>query len=186
MGDREREIRRAKKLAKQKKRRADVSRPARSATDVARDPSRGRAWPVGECWVTQGWDVPAAKVTVLVSRVDAGGSAVVAVFSLDRSGPGVVGVETLGGLRDVHVQGHVGRLSEASGEAMMEVAPGLAAELVRDAALNGTGELPEGWDDASAMLAGIASIDLGVPFGPELEEAPKPGLLGRVRSWFGG
>ncbi|MCA9492530.1 MAG: hypothetical protein KC621_21500 [Myxococcales bacterium] len=185
MGDRERDQRRAKKLAKQKKRRSNASRPARSPADVARDPSQGLHWPAGECWVSQDWDQPGARLAVVLSRVGEGGAAVVAAFTLDRSGPGVLSAKAIGGLRTVHVQGQAAKLSEELGTAMMEVAPGLAAELVRDAALNGAGELPEGWEEASSLLAGIAPIDIGVPFGPEEAEAPKPGLLERMRSWIG-
>ncbi|MCB9684261.1 MAG: hypothetical protein H6738_00060 [Alphaproteobacteria bacterium] len=185
MGDRDRDQRRAKKLAKQKKRRANASRPARSPADVARDPSQGQHWPVGECWVSQDWDQPGARLAVILSRVSEGGAAVVAAFTLDRSGPGVVTAEAIGGLRSVHVQGQAARLSEQLGSPMMEVAPGLAAELVRDAALNGEGELPDGWEEASALLSGIGAIDIGVPFGPEAQEPPKPGLLQRMRSWIG-
>ena len=183
MTDRDREKRRAKRLQKQKKKRANASRPGRDAPVAASDPLRGRSWPTGESWLSDGWDTPGARVYAVLSRSNADGATVVAVFELDRSGPGLVAASARGGLRREHVSGECARISEATGLAMIEAAPGLVAGLVEDARLSGIADDPPGAGPALALLEGLDPIDPGVPFGPEGEastEAPER------TGWFAG
>lgn len=187
MNDNERQKRRSKKLQKQKDKREHRSRAGRSPADVARAPAQGKAWPVGDCWVSQTWDQPGTRVDAVFSRVDPGGSAVVAVFTMDRSGPGLLEARAIGGLRTEHVLGHAGRLGEASGTALIETTGGLVAALVKDAVANGTQPLPKGWDEASELLAGLEPVPLEVPFGPAPPKQERSGgLIGAISRWFGG
>lgn len=184
MSDRDRERRRTRRLEKQKKKRAGASRAGKDGPHGAADTARGRSWPTGECFVSEGWDEPGARIHAVLSRVGDDGSAVVATFELDRSGPGLVATRARGGLSREHVPGECARLSEqAGGVALVEAAPGLVAALVHDARRHGANAAPPGADDALALLDGIEPMALDVPFGaPEPEPPPQPDRAG----WLAG
>jgi hypothetical protein len=136
--------------------------------------------------VSQVWDEPGAKVDAVFSRAHANGAAVVATFTLDRSGPGLVRAEVFGGQRAEQVTAHAGRLGEASGSALVETTAALVAALVRDAVANGANGTPKGADDALDLLAGVEPATLEVPFGPPPPKPERGGLVGWVSRWFGG
>lgn len=189
MQDKDRERRRQRRLEKTKKKRANVSRPGLGGPVQAQDASKGKAWPVGDCWASIGWEEDGATVDLVFSRVKADGTAVIAVFEVDRSGPGLVSARARGGLRREHVAGECGRISERTGRAMVEVGPGLIAAMVDEAAEEGTNPLPPGYADAAELLEGVPRAHVGTPFGSgDAPEAPKPeGLFGRlVRTITGG
>jgi hypothetical protein len=191
MQDKDRERRRHKKLEKRRKDRAGASRPAESGPVAAFDPARGRSWPTGECYVSLDWDEPGVSLVDLVfSRAREDGTSVVATFSLDRSGPGLVAARATGGVRQSQVAGESARLSEKSGRAMVACAPSLVAALVEEAQQKGSAPEPAGAARAVALLEGVPRAEIAVPFGPVVEEPappPKPGLLaGLRRRLFGG
>lgn len=186
MNDQERQKRRHKRLQKQKEKRENRSRPGRGPNDVAKDPTQAKGWPPGECWVSQAWDEPGAKVDAVFSRVHANGAAVVATFTLDRSGPGLVRAELFGGQRAEHVTAHAGRLGEASGAALVETTAALVTALVRDAVAHGTAGAPKDAEAALDLLAGVEPATLEVPFGPPPPKHERGGLVGWVSRWFGG
>ncbi len=186
MNEQERQKRRHKRLQKQKQKRETRSRPGRSPGDAANDPALARDWPVGDCWASQQWDTPGAKVDAVFSRVHPSGAAVVARFTLDRSGPGLLRAEVRGGLRAEHVTAQAGQLGEESGTALVETTSGVVAALVRDALAHGAAPRPDGADDAVALLAGVESSQIDVPFGPPPPAPERGGLIGRISRWFGG
>lgn len=191
MTDKKAQQRRGRRLEKQKKKRADASRPARGTAPsaVAADPRPARDWPLGECWLSDGWDEPGARVHAVLSRTHADGRTAVAVFELDRSGPGLVSARARGGLRPEHVAGESSRLSQEFGVTMLETSPALVASLVADARVAGAADDPPGSSDALALLAGVATEPVQPAFGPaEAAEtkAPREGLLARLsRRLFG-
>ncbi len=186
MNDNERQKRRAKRLQKQKDKREDRSRAGRGPADVARDPSQGRTWPVGDCWVSQTWDTPGTRVDAVFSRQHESGAVVLARFTLDRAAKGLVHAEVQGGLRAEHVLGHAGQLGEESGVALVETTASLVAALVRDAVAHGTSGRPTGAKEALDLLSGVDSAQLDVPFGPPPPPHERGGLVGRISRWFGG
>src|SRR5687768_3146224 len=105
MSDRDREKRRARRLEKQKKKRATSSRAGKDGPKGTADTARGRSWPTGECFVSDGWDEPGARVHALLTRTSADGASVVAVFGIDRGGPGLVATRARGGLTREQVSG---------------------------------------------------------------------------------
>lgn len=191
MQDKDRERRRTRRLEKQKKKRSTVSRPAAGGPTVAFDVAKGRTWDTGECYVTQDWDEPGAKIELVFSRSRPDGSSVVATFEIDRSGPGLVAARSFGGLRQDQVVGECARLSERTGRTMVGCAPALIVALVKDARAHGTHADPPGLKDAWGLLDGIDPLDLDVPFGPAsatTEAPPAEGgwLQGIRRRLFGG
>lgn len=189
--DKKAQQRRARKLEKQKKKRADASRPARSSAPaaLAADPRQGRGWPAGECWISQDWDTPGATVHAVLSRSHEDGRTVAASFTLDRSGPGLRVARARGGLRPEHVAGESARLSEEHGATMIETSAALVASLVVDARRHGTLADPPGAADALALLDDLPIEPVDPPFGPatHAEDPPKEGgLLSRLaRRWLG-
>ena len=176
MSNRDREKRRAKRLEKTKKKRADASRAGKDGPrSASSDTSRGRSWPTGECFVSEGWDEPGARVHAVLSRVSAEGAAVVASFAIDRSGPGLVSTRARGGLTREQVSGECARVSEeAGGIALLEASAGLVVALVEDARLLGANDDPPGSAEALALLAGIEPQELDVPFGLDTDPGPEP------------
>lgn len=186
MNDHERQKRRHKKLQKQREKRETRSRPGRGPNDAAKDPGQARGWPVGDCWVSQTWDEPGARVDAVFSRVHANGAAVVARFTLDRSGPGLVRAEVRSGLRAEHVTAHAGQLGEESGTPLVETTSDVVAALVRDAVAHGQAARPDGADAALDLLSGISEAALDVPFGPAAPKPERGGVVGWISRWFGG
>ena len=185
MQDKHRKQRQAKRAQRNKRKRANASRPGVGGP-IARvsaggSVAKGRTWPVGECYVSEGYDEPGASVDLVFSRSRPEGSAVIATFAIDRSGAGLRSARAIGGVRKEHVAGECGNLSERSGRAMVGCAPGLVAALVDDAIANG-----EGGEDAAAdalsLLEGVERLELPVPFGPEQAEEDD-GAKGK--GWFG-
>jgi hypothetical protein len=175
VSERDRDKRRARRLEKTKKKRAAASRAGKDGPLGSADTARGRTWPTGECFVSDGWDEPGARVHAVLSRSNAAGAAVVAVFELDRSGPGLVAARARGGLTAEQVSGECARVSEqAGGATLVEAAPGLLAALVLDARRHGSDPSPRGAADALALLEGIAPMALEVPFGLGAEAKPEP------------
>jgi hypothetical protein len=191
MTDKDRERRRIKRLAKQKKKRATASRPGTDGPMARIDVAKGREWPTGECYVSDGWDEPGAELELVFSRArPQDGISVMAVFEIDRRGPGIVACRSLGGMRQEQVVGECGRLSERSGRQMVACAPALVAALVDDARKHGSRPDPAGLKDAVGLLAGITPMELPTPFGPETPAETAPtgeGWLGGLRKrLFGG
>jgi hypothetical protein len=183
MQDKQREQRRQKRKQKQKQRRSDASRPGLGGPTARFEPSKGRGWDPGECYVTLDWDEPGAKVDLVLSRAKPDGVSVAAVFAIDRSGPGLVSAKAIGGLRQEHVAGESGRISERTGQAMVGCSPALVAALVDDARAHGANAEPPGFAEAYDLLDGLPRQELDVPFGPgEAEPEPaKDGLLSGLR-----
>jgi hypothetical protein len=173
MQDKQREQRRQKRLEKRKKQRQNVSRPGVGGPAQGIDPLKGKTWPVGECYVSENSDEPGATVEVVLSRTREDGTSVLAVFELDRSGPGLVSAKALGGLRSEHITGECARLSERTGRAMIGCSGGLAASLVQDAREHGTNSDPSGASAALQLLQDIPRIELPTAFGPA-ETPPVP------------
>jgi hypothetical protein len=186
VNENERQKRRHKRLQKQKEKRDSRSRPGRGPNDVAKDPAQGKGWPVGDCWVSQTWDEPGTKVDAVFSRVQANGAAVVATFTLDRSGPGLLRAEVFGGLRAEHVTSHAGRLGEESGTALIETTAAVVVALVRDAVARGANGTPPDAAAALDLLAGVEPATLDVPFGPPPPKHERGGVVGWLSRWFGG
>lgn len=188
MQDKHREQRRAKRAEKSRKKRANASRPGVGGpVGAGFDPAKGRTWPTGDCYVSEDWEEPGAKVDLVFSRAR-DGSAVIAAFELDRSGPGLVASRAVGA-RQESVTGECARLSERSGKSMIGCAPGLVAALVADAREHGTGSAMVN-RDALALLEGVPPLELPTPFGPAVTpvaDAPTEGLLSGLRKrLFGG
>jgi hypothetical protein len=175
MQDKQREQRRQKRLEKRKKQRQGASRPGVGGPAQGLDPLKGKTWPVGECYVSESSDEPGAAVEVVLSRTREDGTSVLAVFELDRSGPGLVSAKAMGGLRSEHITGECARLSERTGRAMIGCSGGLAASLVRDACEHGTNADPPGSSAALQLLDGVPSIELPTAFGPDKAEPAPPG-----------
>lgn len=170
MGKADRQKRRAKKLARQKKKRARASRPGGDVGPVLQrtDGSEGRTWSVGECFVSEDWHEQGARVHAVVSR-EKGGRAVAAFFEIDLAERGVIDVRTLGGLTPDHVRGECGRISEETGDALVTCAPALVAHIVHAARAFGAERghaQPSGLPGALALLGGIDPED--TPFEVEL------------------
>lgn len=184
MSDRDREKRRAKRLEKQRKKRAKASRAGMDGPAGSASPVRGRGWPTGECWVSEGHDAPGARVQALFSRTNTDGATVLAAFEIDRGGRGIVAARAKGGLRREHVGSECARWSEETGVTMLEAAPGLVAALVDDARLHGDHDDPPDSEEAFALLAGVERMALDLPFGPEAapeSPAERPGWFAGIR-----
>ncbi|MEZ4238573.1 MAG: hypothetical protein R3F59_20950 [Myxococcota bacterium] len=181
MQDKQRQQRKAKRAESKKKKRANASRPGVGGpvTVGSESASKGRTWPTGECYVSEGWDEPGARIDAVFSRSRPDGATVLAVFELDRSGPGLLGARARGGLRREHVASECAAVSERSGQAMIGCAPGLVAALVDDARGHGAGEVAA---SALELLEGVPRIELPVPFGP----AAAPEAAPEGDGWFGG
>lgn len=194
MQDKQRDQRRAKRAEKTRKKREGASRPGVGgpASGSAVSAAKAQAWPTGDCYVSEGWDEPGARIDAVFSRSRADGSAAIAVFQLDRSGPGLVSSKAILGARREHVTGECARLSEASGLSMVGCAPAVVATLVRDARAHGA-HADAGSRDPLTLLDGVPDVELPAPFGPDAAEAPAEsapaggGLLGGLRKrLFGG
>lgn len=186
MQDKDRERRRQRRLEKTRKKRANVSRPGIGGPTQGMDPAKGKSWPTGESFASLGWDEPGAKLDLVFSRSRPDGTTVLAHFEVDRSGPGLVSARAVGGLRQEHVAGECGRISERSGRAMVAVAPGLVAALVDEAEEAGDNEPPSGFAAAAELLEGVPRVAVGVPFGAPADAAPAPeGWLRRLWRWLG-
>jgi hypothetical protein len=183
MDDKHRKQRQAKRAESKRKKRADASRPGVGGPATASSSaSKGRTWPTGECYVSEGWEEPGARIELVFSRSRADGGTVMAAFELDRSGPGIVSARAAGGLRREHVAGECGAMSERTGRAMIGCSPGLIAALVADARHHGS--LDPGGAEAIGLLEGVPRAELPVPFGPAIHsEGPEPP---RGEGWLGG
>ncbi len=170
MADAKRQKRRAKKLAKHRKKRSQASRAGADLSPAIErtDGREGRTWSVGECFLSADWHEPGAHVHAAVSRVK-GGRAVAAFFEVDLADRGIIDARTLGGISPDHVRGECGRLSEETGTSMVDVAPALVAHVVQQGLAWGRDRghpAPPGYDKAQALLGGIDPAD--TPFEVEL------------------
>ncbi len=190
MADKDRQQRRAKKLARQKKCRAQVARPARDspgAGSAAPSFKEGLDWPPGDCFLTTGWDEPGAVAHAVFVRSHDDGRSVAAFVTIDRSGPGVREARLATLPSEGAVLAECGRISETEGELGFHGAPpSLVAGLLRDAAEHGEAPLPEAWSRVRALMAGVSADALDVPFGqgpPSAERAPS--MLERLFRFLG-
>ncbi len=173
--------RRQKRLAKQKKKRENASRPGRDRASVPRAPStsQGATWPVGECYLSTDWGTPGATVHAVFVRSHQDGRSVAAFVELDRSGPGVTAARVIGLPSPDHVLGECGRISEASDVGFQGAPPSLVAGFLLDAAEHGA-SAPRGFSEVEALLQGIVPDEVDPPFGPPPEAQQSPSLLSRV------
>ena len=192
VSDHDREKRRSKRLQKQKKKRANASRPARvvgGKSGPGHSVAIGAEWPPGDCFANLNWDEPGTVVHLVVSRTHEDGRAVLGWFTIDRSGLGLVDAGVRGGLRAEHVAGHVGRTSEETSMEFVQISPAIAASLVHDALEHGTAPATASSSEARRLLKDLPLVDLGVPFGaavPEPSPPPTDGWISGIRRWWSG
>ncbi len=186
----DRDQRRAKRLAKHKKRRANASRPSQDpgsirpvAPPAAKD---ARTWPLGDCMVSQNYDEPSAELTAVVTRVHADGRAVAAFVELDRATDGIRSIRIKGYPSLDNVYGECASLSEKSGETILGAPAPLVVGLVVDAKEHGT-STPMGWDKLEELIADVEPMEADPPFGapPPERSRPKGGWLDRFFRWIG-
>ena len=189
MASKDRDQRRAKRLARKRKQRAHASRPARDGqSGSAATPSLKAAlsWPTGDCLATEGYDAPGAELVAVFTRSHADGRSVAAFLTIDRSGPGLTEVRILAVPAVGAVLAECSRISEAGGRPFQGVPPELVAGLVADAREHGSAPTPQGWDKAASLLQGVEHYPPDAPFGPAppTEERP-PGWLDRLFQLLG-
>lgn len=183
MSDRDREKRRRKKLAKQKIKRKDKSRPGRdlrpSATGPA-DARRGLEWPPGPCWLSDGWHERGATVHVVLTRVESSGAAIAGLFEVDLHRDGVRDAKLAGGLSEANLPGVAANISEAhAGITMVEVpAAQAAAVLVAGVSLRAEGP---GAVAAREILGDLDPADAPIDILTGAPDAPRPP---RPEGWF--
>lgn len=171
---------RQKKLARQKKRRDGRSRAARDqapGTPRTVPTSQARHWPVGPCYLSDGWYERGASTDVVVTRVHGDGDAIAAVVEVDLAGGGIGATEVRQGLREEHLPGEAARVSERTGRTMIEVAPAQAVAVLRAAAPMGA-PLPEAIDDL------LGDIDAAVAPLEVLTGAPDERSTKKPEGWF--
>ncbi len=97
MAKKDRDQRRTKRLAKQRKKRANASRPALDGQRTGDGPSlkTGLGWPPGDCFASEGYDLPGAQVTLVFTRSHADGRTVATIVEIDRRGTGVTEARVL-------------------------------------------------------------------------------------------
>jgi len=186
----DRQQRRAKRLAKHKKRRAKSSRPSRDpgSSLPAPPPSTKDAttWPLGDCLVSQNYDEPSAELTAVVTRVHGDGRAVAAFVDLDRSAEGIRSIRIKGFPSIDNVYGECASLSERSDQAIMGAPAGLVVGLIVDAKEHGSSD-PLGWDKLEELIADVEPLDAEPPFGAPAGESKqkKGGLVDQLFRWLG-
>ncbi|HHO51168.1 MAG TPA: hypothetical protein ENK18_09930 [Deltaproteobacteria bacterium] len=188
MANKDREQRRSRRLAKQRKRRARVSRPARDGGSTAASPSfkAGLGWPPGDCFASEGYDLPGASPVAVFSRSHADGRTLAAIVELDRRGPGVIDARVLTAPSADVVLAECGRLSEARGVILQGVPPEVVVGLLLDARAHGGVPSGEAWSRVEALIEGIEPMEPDAPFGPAPPEEPtSPGLLDRLFRYLG-
>lgn len=188
MANKDRDQRRAKRLAKQRKKRAHASRPARDSRSPAASPSfsTGLGWPPGDCFAAEGYDQPGAELFVVFSRSHADGRTLATIAQIDRRGPGLIDARVLTAPSGDAVLAECGRISEEHGVALQGVPPEVVAGLLHDAVAHGEAPRPEAWSRIEAMLEGIEDMPPDAPFGPAPEVEPTaPGLLERLFRYLG-
>lgn len=182
MASKDRQQRRAKRLARQKRKRAHVSRPGRDAGGTVAAPNLKTAlgWPVGDCYLSEGWDEPGAHLHAVFARSHADGRSVAAFVEIDRTGPGIVDahIATFGSAEAVLSE--CIRISEAEGElAFRGAPPGVVAGAIVDARTHGS-ESPDSWERVESLLHDVEPAEMDAPFGPAPEVKQKSGLLDRL------
>lgn len=173
MQDKQREQRRHKRLEKRKKQRGDLSRPGLGGPTASFDPTKGKTWPVSECYASENADEPAATIELVLARSREDGISVVSIFEIDRSGPGIVAVRAAGGLKREQIAGECARLSERTGRAMIGCSGALVAALVDDARKHGRAPPPAALERALVLLEDLPRTELPCPFGPGSAGAPQ-------------
>lgn len=171
--------RRQQKLARQKKKRGNKSRPGRDrSSGSAPKPSTGLRWPMGPCYASENWHERGARVDVVVSRVGEAGQAIAGRFVVDLHEAGITEGQLLGPLPADQVPGVAVQASDRAGLAMVDLAPTqVAAVLAAGASLgvhasaSAAMAIAEGLDAASAPI----EVQTGAPEPPP---PPKP------EGWF--
>lgn len=182
--------RRAKRLAKHKKRRANASRPSRDPGSMLAAPppstSGGHDWPLGDCLVSEGYDVGSAELTAVVTRVHNDGRTVAAFVDLDRAEEGIRSIRIKGFPSLDHVYGECATLSEKAGERQIIGAPpALVVGLVVDAYEHGSAD-PQGWDKLAELIDDVEPLEADPPFGAAPEKKERHGgWLDRLFRWLG-
>jgi len=186
----DRQQRRAKRLAKHKKRRSNVSRPSQDPGSVQAAPppsTRSAAsWPLGDCLVSQNYDEPSAELTAVVTRVHEDGRAIAAFVDLDRAEEGIRSIRIKGYPSIDNVYGECAALSDKSDRAIMGAPAPLVIGLVVDAKAHGSAA-PLGWDKLEELIEDVEPMDADPPFGapPTGSTKPKGGWLDRFFRWIG-
>ncbi|MEN0065638.1 MAG: hypothetical protein AAGA48_26085 [Myxococcota bacterium] len=184
------EQRRTKRLAKQKKRRANASRPSKDPGSMVAAPppstSGASQWPLGDCLVSERYDQPSAELTAVVTRVHPDGRAMAAFVELDRATEGIRSIKLQGFPSLDNVYGECANRSERSDQAIIGAPSGIVAGLIVDAYENGSNRRPAGWDKLEQLLHDIEPLEARPAFGEPPVDKPKGGgLLDRLFRWLG-
>lgn len=188
MASKDRQQRRTKRLARQRKKRANASRPARFGPTTGSLPNLKSAvsWPPGDCYVSDGWDAPGAHSHMVFVRSHQDGRSVAAFVEIDRSGPGVLSARVDSFPTTDSVLAECIRISEASDElAFRGAPPGMVAGAIADAQAHGEAELPQAWPKVEALLGDVEPAEMDVAFGPAPDVKQTSGLLDRLFRYLG-
>lgn len=192
MADHRSQKRRQKALQRKKKKRARASRPGRdgpTAGKVTRDPSVGAHWPIGECYLGDGWYERGAHVHAVFTRRSADGQVAAAFFEVDLAERGVVEATSFGNGTDANVQAELVRRSTDE-QALATSDPDRVAKLVTTAAAFGAERghpLPAGYARAIGVFGDLDPDTCrdDILCGAEPEPEPKPpSLFARLKGRF--
>lgn len=177
-----------KKREKDRLKRSRAKKERRGGGTTGSGMRAASSWPLGECWVSEGYDQPGAQVLAAFSRMHGTGRGSVAFFSLDLAEEGVISVDTFSKVTPMQVMGEMGQRS-GEGRQVMEAEPALVVKLVHEART--LGQAPQGLDDAMRLFGDVRPEDcdeefiVGLP-GTDEFAAPEPGLVGRFSRWLFG
>ena len=181
----------AKAQRKREKDRLKRSRAKKQRRGVGATGSGMRAaaaWPLGDCWVSEGYDQPGAEVLVAFSRMHGTGRGSVAFFSLDLAEQGVVAVDTFSKVTPMQVMGEMGQRAGEERQ-VIQADPALVVKLVYEART--LGAEPGGVAEAMRLFGDVRPEDcdeefvVGLPDTDEVE-MKEPGMFGRLNRWLFG
>lgn len=188
--------RRAKKREKKRKKRQQA-RASRGSRQV---PGQGGGrvsvdtalrWPVGECYLSQGWDEQGARAHAVFSRRSRTGRVALAVFEVDLAERGVLSASLSTGVADVDLQLALAEISSED-RAMIAHDPPQVVRLVTEGRDHGreAGHAQHPAAERAMRLFGDVDPSAAtqpIPVGDEPPEPESSGLLDSLKSrLFGG
>jgi hypothetical protein len=184
--------RRARRLEKQKKKRSEASeaRARRTARQQAtQDPTQAGRWPIGECYLTEGWHEDGAQVSAVFIRQSESGARAVALFDCDLAARGVLRAEARLAQDERELNTLLAMRSEQ--RALLSLEPELVVKLVLTAAAYGAANgspPPETYKAAIALFGDVdpEACPITIPVGPASAPSPAPTPApGLIRGLFG-